>query len=125
MELQILLSVKEKGLKSLRMNLILLIKIDPTLNEVTVGSREDLLVKTIYLKNINFLCEENELEGEFFVKVRSTGKLLSCKVDEAGKKVMLDHGEAGVSPGQACVFYKKDNLGVRVFGGGWIDKTEK
>jgi tRNA-specific 2-thiouridylase len=46
-------------------------------------------------------------------------------VYEEGKKVVLDEGEAGVSPGQACVFYKKDDIGVRVFGGGWIDKTEK
>ena len=28
-----------------------------------------------------------------------------------------------VSPGQACVFYSKDNLGERVLGGGWIEKT--
>ena len=31
--------------------------------------------------------------------------------------------EKGVSPGQACVFYLKDDLGERVLGGGWIDKT--
>jgi tRNA-specific 2-thiouridylase len=31
--------------------------------------------------------------------------------------------EKGISPGQACVFYSKDNLGERVLGGGWINKT--
>ena len=31
--------------------------------------------------------------------------------------------ETGISPGQACVFYSKDNLGDKVLGGGWIDKT--
>ena len=41
------------------------------------------------------------------------------------KKIELEKGEGGVSPGQACVFYKKDNFGVRVFGGGWIKKTKK
>ena len=116
---------QRKGIKVSSSDPYFVIKIDPALNQVTVGSREDLLVKEIYLKNINFLCQENELEGEFFAKVRSTGKLLSCKVYEEGKRVILDEGEAGVSPGQACVFYKKDDLGVRVFGGGWIDKTEK
>ena len=28
--------------------------------------------------------------------------------------------EDGISPGQACVFYNKDNLGYKVLGGGWI-----
>ena len=31
--------------------------------------------------------------------------------------------ETGISPGQACVFYSKDELGDKVLGGGWIDKT--
>ena len=29
----------------------------------------------------------------------------------------------GISPGQACVFYSKDEVGDKVLGGGWIDKT--
>ena len=32
----------------------------------------------------------------------------------------LYEDEYGISPGQACVFYKKDNLGYKVLGGGWI-----
>ena len=28
--------------------------------------------------------------------------------------------EDGISPGQACVFYKKDEIGYKVLGGGWI-----
>ena len=31
--------------------------------------------------------------------------------------------EVGISPGQACVFYSKDDFGDKVLGGGWIDKT--
>mgnify|MGYP001316019136 CR=1 FL=1 len=31
--------------------------------------------------------------------------------------------ETGISPGQACVFYSKDDLGDKVLGGGWIHKT--
>ena len=31
--------------------------------------------------------------------------------------------ETGISPGQACVFYSKDEVGDKVLGGGWIDKT--
>ena len=32
--------------------------------------------------------------------------------------------EYGISPGQACVFYSKDENGYKVLGGGWIEKTE-
>ena len=34
--------------------------------------------------------------------------------------VNLKISEDGISPGQACVFYKKDKLGYKVLGGGWI-----
>ena len=63
------------------------------------------------------------IDGKFFVKVRSTGKLLACEVSENATLVKLQEGEPGVSPGQACVFYKQDQQGVRVYGGGWIAST--
>ena len=116
---------QRKGIKVASSDPYFVVKIDPIRNQVVVGSREDLLVSTIYLKNINLLCEPNDLNGEFLVKVRSTGSLLPCKIIDEGRKIELKSGEAGVSPGQACVFYKKDDFGVRVYGGGWIEKTEK
>jgi len=36
----------------------------------------------------------------------------------------LDELETGISPGQACVFYTKNQLGDKVLGGGWIVKTD-
>jgi tRNA-specific 2-thiouridylase len=36
--------------------------------------------------------------------------------------VVLDDGEFGVAPGQACVFYSSDSA-ARVLGGGWITAT--
>ncbi len=38
-------------------------------------------------------------------------------------EVNLDQGETGISPGQACVFYSKNDFGDKVLGGGWIAKT--
>ena len=116
---------QRKGIKVSSSNPYFVVKINPEKNQVIIGSREDLLVKNIYLKNINLLCDSDELEGDFLVKVRSTGNLLPCKVTNHGKNIKLLNGEAGVSPGQACVFYKSDNVGVRIFGGGWIEKAEK
>ena len=34
--------------------------------------------------------------------------------------VELLEDEYGISPGQACVFYNKDNNGDKLLGGGWI-----
>jgi len=71
------------------------------------------------------LCEDkNELKNEIFVKIRSTGKLIKAKV-ELNKKfanVNLLEDEYGISPGQACVFYSKNNEGYKVLGGGWVKK---
>ena len=39
--------------------------------------------------------------------------------------MVLHDGEAGVSPGQACVFYEDEATDTRVLGGGWIERTEK
>ena len=102
---------------------IFVVKINPDTKEVIVGSRQDLNVSTIHVKDINFLCDPKNLEGNFLVKVRSTGKLLPCTVSKNATLVVLDEGEPGVSPGQACVFYKQDDVGMRVYGGGWITST--
>ena len=61
-----------------------------------------------------------------YIKVRSTGKLLKAKIDIKGSSASIEilENETGISPGQACVFYLKDNYGAKVLGGGWIQKTE-
>ena len=43
-------------------------------------------------------------------------------INDNAKVEILDK-ETGISPGQACVFYSKDDYGDKVLGGGWINKT--
>jgi len=53
------------------------------------------------------------------VKLRSTQPLTAATVfgrDDGTAEVVLDTPQAGVAPGQACVFYD----GERMLGGGWI-----
>ena len=80
------------------------------------------MLKKIKLKNLNILCKLDELKEEILVKVRSTGKLLKANIDLNKDKanIKLLENEYGISPGQACVFYKKDNNGDKLLGGGWI-----
>ena len=75
------------------------------------------------MKDLNLLSKKKEFDQNIFVKVRSTGKLLEAKVnimDQSMAKVNLVESEDGISPGQACVFYNKDQFGYKVLGGGWI-----
>ena len=69
------------------------------------------------------LTNQADLDQNIFVKVRSTGSLLEAKVDLKENNTAHAHlvnPEDGISPGQACVFYSKDQYGHRVLGGGWI-----
>jgi len=102
------------------------ININAKTNEVIVGNREALAIKKIYLKNLNLLSDVEEYNDNLFIKVRSTGRLVKAKVNlnDTGAEINLDELETGISPGQACVFYSKNQFGDKVLGGGWIVKTE-
>jgi tRNA-specific 2-thiouridylase len=101
------------------------VKINAKDKEVVIGKKEELEIKKIKIENINYLADKNtDFNENIFVKVRSTGKLIESKLDVHKEVVTFEKGEFGVSPGQACVFYKPDKLGVRVLGGGWIRATE-
>ncbi|MDC0247612.1 tRNA 2-thiouridine(34) synthase MnmA [Pelagibacteraceae bacterium] len=94
-------------------------------NTVVVGNKEALSVNKIYLKDLNLLTDVNKHKENIFIKVRSTGRLIKAKVkiSKNTAEVYLQEYEAGISPGQACVFYSKNLVGDKVLGGGWITKT--
>ena len=71
-----------------------------------------------------FTNKEN-LDQNIFVKVRSTGRLIKAeiKVRNNEAEINLEEDEIGISPGQACVFYSKNEIGDKVLGGGWIYKA--
>jgi tRNA-specific 2-thiouridylase len=101
------------------------VKINAKDKQVVIGKKEELEIKRIKIENINYLANKNsDFNENIFVKVRSTGKLIESKLDVHKEVVTFENAEFGVSPGQACVFYKPDKLGVRVLGGGWIRATE-
>jgi len=115
---------QRKGIKVASQNPYYVIEINSDKNEIIVGSRKDLLKKKIQLKNLNLLVDKGMFENEIYVKVRSTGKLLKSKLNlkNGSAKLNLLEDEYGISPGQACVFYSKDDHGDKVLGGGWITK---
>ena len=101
------------------------INIDAKKNSIIVGEKECLEVKEIELRELNLLGSKKDFDDVINIKVRSTGRLLKAKIDilETSANVKILDKETGISPGQACVFYSKDDVGDKVLGGGWIKRT--
>ncbi len=102
------------------------IRLDADKRQVVVGPPEALTTRSVRLKEVNWLGDtafDTAPEGgwEVAVKVRSTRPPIPARLIPTGPdtaRVDLLGPEAGVSPGQACVFYAAQ--GSRVLGGGWI-----
>ena len=113
---------QRRGIKVSDKEPLYVIEINAKKNEIIVGSKKYLAQKKIKLKDLNILCKTDELDKQILVKVRSTGKLLKANIDLNKDKACIEllEDEYGISPGQACVFYSKNELGYKVLGGGWI-----
>src|SRR5690606_5999155 len=105
------------------------VRVDAARAEVVVGPRDCLRVSTIMLKDVNWLGDElvdggDAMRERLSVRVRSSQNPQSAVLSLTGRTgvVVLDDGEFGVAPGQACVFYSSGTA-ARVLGGGWIAGT--
>ena len=116
---------QRKGIKISNENPLYVININADNNTIVVGEKKNLEIKKIQLRDLNILASKKEFEKTIEIKVRSTGRLLKSKVNFKNNhaEVEILEKETGISPGQACVFYLKDDVGDKVLGGGWIDKT--
>ncbi|MEL6887257.1 MAG: tRNA 2-thiouridine(34) synthase MnmA [Pseudomonadota bacterium] len=105
---------------------IYVVKLDADTRRVIVGPREMLATRTVPVREVNWLGDapfDSAKAWHVAVKVRSTRPPTDAVLRPTGPNeavVELVTAEAGVSPGQACVFYDRDSS--RIFGGGWIHK---
>ena len=116
---------QRKGIGVSHQEPLYVVDINAKKNQVVVGNKDSILIKKIYLKNINLLSDINSSSENLFIKVRSTGRLINAKINinRTEAEVIMNEDEAGISPGQACVFYLKGSVGDKVLGGGWIART--
>ena len=116
---------QRKGIKVSSTDPLYVVNIDADKNTIIVGPKESLIIQNLQLKNLNILGSQKDFDLPISIKVRSTGKLLKAKINFKDKfaNVEIFEGEAGIAPGQACVFYSKDAHGDKLLGGGWICKT--
>lgn len=104
------------------------IRLEPKTERVIVGPKEALLETRVDVSEINWLGDTTlAMAGaagvEVMVRLRSLQPLVAATVvglPDNKAEVTLHTAEAGVAPGQACVFYDGD----RVLGGGWITRRE-
>ena len=116
---------QRKGIKISNEKPLYVVNINADNNTIIVGDKKFLEIKEIKLRDLNILGDKKDFENLINIKVRSTGRLLKAKIiisNDIAKVEILD-GDTGISPGQACVFYSKDDFGDKVLGGGWIHKT--
>ena len=115
---------QRRGIKIASEEPLYVVKINNN-NTIVVGPKNSLKINKIILRELNILGNSKDFKNEILIKLRSTGKLLKAnvKIDTSSAEVNIIDGESGISPGQACVFYLKDDTGDKVLGGGWIDKT--
>lgn len=108
------------------------VHLDAANARVIVGPREALETHKVFLRDINWLGDApiGDLpEGgmEVFAKVRSTRPPRPAVLRHADGQtwVELVDGESGIAPGQACVLYSDESNTARVFGGGFIGRSER
>ena len=116
---------QRKGIKISNTDPLYVVNIDADTNTIIVGPKESLIIQNLQLRDLNILGSKKDFDQPISIKVRSTGELLKAKVnfDDKSAHIKMIEGEVGISPGQACVFYSKDNHGDKLLGGGWIYKT--
>ncbi len=88
-------------------------------NYIVLAQYENLLKNKIFFKNINLLNNDFKFqELECSAKIRSTQNEIEGKlnIQENTGYFIFNEAISATSPGQACVFYKNDE----VLGGGWI-----
>lgn len=106
--------------------------LDARSRRVIVGPKEALETRRLYLRDVNWLGDgdiEAAAAAGFacFAKVRSTRppRPALLHADDQGLYVELTEGEAGVAPGQACALYSGEGEDARVYGGGFIARSER
>lgn len=94
-------------------------KIDPEKNEITVGSKNELLRSELYAGGINWCLQPS---GPFSaivqIRYRHGGAPATvAPLPEGRARVTFAEPQMAIAPGQSAVFYRED----RIIGGGWIE----
>ena len=123
---------QRKGLGVALGDPLYVVHLDARSRRVIVGPKEALDTRRVILRDMNWLGDEDLAaigpEGlACYVKLRSTRPPHPATLHVTGGvvSVELEDGEAGIAAGQACVLYSSPDEAARVFGGGFIERSER
>jgi tRNA-uridine 2-sulfurtransferase len=100
------------------------VRLEPERRRVVVGPKSALLCRLVELSDVNWLGEAPipATGVEIEVKHRAQEPAVPARLEDVSDgraRAIFAAPQAGVAPGQACVFY----AGSRVLGGGWIERA--
>lgn len=111
---------------------VYVVHLDRERRRVVIGPKEALETRRVHLRDVNWLgdtpLEDLPAEGfDILAKVRSTRPPVPARLFAGADGVYVDlvDGEAGVAPGQACVFFADEDEESRVLGGGFIARAQR
>ncbi|MCM8832639.1 MAG: tRNA 2-thiouridine(34) synthase MnmA [Candidatus Omnitrophica bacterium] len=114
---------QRKGLGIAKGERLYVIGIDKEENKIIVGEEKDLYKKHLIAENLNYISIEklvSEKKVEAKIRYKHTpAKCIIKPLDEKRVEVVFEREQRAPTPGQAVVFYEKDE----VVGGGFIVKT--
>jgi len=119
---------QRKGLGIAHSEPLYVVNIDPQTRDVTVGPRSALEKRQFSVGQVNWIsgrAPENSFDA--FVKLRYRQDGVLCRVEPLadGSRAMVTFqgsDSSAVSPGQAAVFFSNSKRGLRVLGGGIIER---
>ncbi|HEX8890520.1 MAG TPA: tRNA 2-thiouridine(34) synthase MnmA [Pyrinomonadaceae bacterium] len=98
------------------------ISIDAPNNRVVVGSQEELLSDEFTAAGVNWIAFDEPgapIRAEVRVRYRHTAApAIITALENNRARITFDEPQRAITPGQATVFYRNDE----VIGGGWIEK---
>ncbi len=98
------------------------VEIDDATKEVVVGGRDELRCAGLIARSVSWLEPPAGGQIEAEVQIRYRAPAIACKIEsrpDARCEVQFQEAFPAVTPGQAAVFYRGD----QVLGGGWIERA--
>jgi tRNA-specific 2-thiouridylase len=113
---------QRRGLGVSRELPLYVVRVEPEENRVVVGHAEELLSREFTAAGVNWIAfDEPTKSVRADVRVRYRHEEAPATITPEGRgrvRVRFDQPQRAITPGQACVFYR----GEEVVGGGWIVK---
>jgi len=98
------------------------VDIDDESKRVVVGNKNDLTCRGLIARSVNWLEAPRDSEIDAEVQIRYRAPAIACRIRPESNdtcEVRFATSFPAVTPGQAAVFYRGD----QVLGGGWIERA--